>query len=251
MGKDEVKTLSDDENIEDTDKKNEIEFTNANTNDSNKSEKNQNTDEIRKIIKFKPSEEKEESKDIKKNTDIKKFGSPKTDENTNLKTEKNDDESKSRESLEQKRAVLQSIKDFDFQIKKNQEDITGINQKLEAFSKDLDDLVSLYEIVSEQMNPFVGLSKITKKKLDSLETFIQELETMRGKLGDIEAFAESAGMKIDKSKPGSNGLNTNGLSDKDLDIILERSFEALLVDEKIDRAIDEFIINLNNENVNN
>ena len=73
-------------------------------------------------------------------------------------------EPNSREGLEQKRAILQSIKDFDFQIKKNQEEITAVNNKLDAVSKDLDDLVSLYEIVSEQMNPFVGLSKVTKKR---------------------------------------------------------------------------------------
>ena len=92
--------------------------------------------------------------------------------------------------MEQKRAVLQSIKDFDFQIKKNSEEIGGINQKLELLSKDLDDLVSLYEIVSEQMNPFVGLSKVTKKRIDALENFTNEIEDVKSRMGDVESVLE-------------------------------------------------------------
>ena len=42
--------------------------------------------------------------------------------------------STTRKSLEQKRAILQSIKDFNFQIKKNQEDIGVITQRMESFS---------------------------------------------------------------------------------------------------------------------
>ena len=102
----------------------------------------------------------------------------------------------SREGLEQKRAILQNIKDFDFQIKKNQEDIGGITQKMDGLSKDLDDLVSLYEIVSEQMNPFVGLSKVTKKRLDALESFTREIDLLKERTGELESFAERSGAKF-------------------------------------------------------
>ena len=114
-----------------------------------------------------------------------------------------------RETLEQKRAILQSIKDFDFQIKKNQEDIGGMNKKMELLSKDLDDLVSLYEIVSEQMNPFVGLSKVTKKRLDALENLTKDVDIIKDKLGELESFAEQTGGKLQdyqgKIKEISNG----------------------------------------------
>ncbi len=102
----------------------------------------------------------------------------------------------SRENLEQKRAILQNIKDFDFQIKKNQEDIDSMTQKLDGFSKDLDDLVSLYEIVSEQMNPFVGLSKVTKKRIDALENFTREMEEIKDRTAELESFAEQSGAKF-------------------------------------------------------
>ena len=104
--------------------------------------------------------------------------------------------SSGRESLEQKRAILQNIKDFDFQIKKNQEELSSVNKKIGGMSKDLDDLVSLYEIVSEQMNPFVGLSKVTKKRLDALENFTREIDGLKERMGEMESFAERSGAKI-------------------------------------------------------
>lgn len=125
----------------------------------------------------------------------------KIDDTNKEKTKDNNEqdadlESTTRDGMEQKRAILQSIKDFDFLIKKNQEEITAINKKLDSVSKDLDDLVSLYEIVSEQMNPFVGLSKVTKKRIDALENFTKEIEDLKTRLGDIESFAERAGADI-------------------------------------------------------
>jgi len=131
-----------------------------------KEEKTEKVDNLRKVIKV------EDKNDEQKSVD------PEPD---------------SRESLEQKRAVLQSIKDFDFQIKKNQEELTSVNKKLDSVTKDLDDLVSLYEIVSEQMNPFVGLSKVTKKRIDALENFTKEIDDLKNRMGDIESFAVKAG----------------------------------------------------------
>ena len=126
--------------------------------------------------------------------------------------------SASRESLEQKRAILQSIKDFDFQIKKNQEGISGVNKKLEGMTKDLDDLVSLYEIVSEQMNPFVGISKVTKKRLDALENFTKEIDLIKERTGELESFAERSGAKIKNIAEGdahARTIDTDSLLGKD------------------------------------
>ncbi|MFH1100520.1 MAG: flagella accessory protein C [Methanobacteriota archaeon] len=82
------------------------------------------------------------------------------------------------------------MKDFDFQIKKNHEDITAVKDRMEGLTKDLDDLVSLYEIVSEQMNPFVGLSKVTKKRLDALENFTREVDELKNRMSEIESVIE-------------------------------------------------------------
>lgn len=170
-------------------------------------------------------------------------------------------EDESRASLEQKRAILQSIKDFDFQIKKNQEEITTINEKLESVSKDLDDLVSLYEIVSEQMNPFVGLSKVTKKRIDALENFTKEIEDLKTRMGDLESFAETAGINFEEIKSqrvndGSAKKSPQDIKNKDewtngdVDAIIEKAFSSMTMDNEIDNLIDEFIENLKDVNIN-
>ena len=202
-------------------------------------ETKKNTDELRKVIKV----------DSQDNSD--KEAEPKKDEQG-----LDDSETPTRDTLEQKRAILQSIKDFDFQIKKNSEDITSIHKKLESVSKDLDDLVSLYEIVSEQMNPFVGLSKVTKKRIDALENFTKEIDDLKERMGEIESFTEKAGLdfaeiKASKSVTEKDSSEVNvsttpvniseDLSANDLDYIIEQSFHDINIELEIDNLINEFI----------
>lgn len=181
-----------------------------------------------------------------------------------------------REELEQRRNILQNMKDFDFQIKKNQEEITNIYTKVESLSKDLDDLVSLYEIVSEQMNPFVGLSKVTKKRLDALENIIKEVDGVKTRIGDLESNFEKNGATIKgttapikpkqttemNAKPEApftpkeplvippsrpTALHTTvieTLNESELDDLLNKSLESFLMEQNIDTMINEFFINL-------
>lgn len=163
------------------------------------------------------------------------------------------------------------MKDFDFLIKKNQEDITNITNKVESLSKDLDDLVSLYEIVSEQMNPFVGLSKVTKKRLDALENIIKEVDGVKTRIGDLESTLEKTNLPVIKTapqpepkitppatttqeiplqqetqslKPSVQPMYMEKIPEQDLDDLLNRSLESLLTDQNIDMMINEFFINL-------
>jgi archaellum component FlaC len=180
-----------------------------------------------------------------------------------------------REELEQRRAILQNMKDFDFQIKKNQEEITSISNKVESLSKDLDDLVSLYEIVSEQMNPFVGLSKVTKKRLDALENIIREVDGVKAKLGNLETMFDNNPQRKTretstltkpaaelKNKPETSSLpttpmdvplkqpegvqlaGTEQITETEIDDLLNRSLESLLLEQNIDTVINDFFINL-------
>jgi len=199
-----------------------------------------------------------------------------------------------REELEQRRTILQNMKDFDFQIKKNQEDLSNLNEKVENLSKDLDDLVSLYEIVSEQMNPFVGLSKVTKKRIDALENFTKEVETVKNRIGDLESLFEKNGNSIeggnrpnqiiktvdegktptetpivtphssdqptsnippisetplDQVKPTTTPIPSPSaispdLSEKEIDELLSRSLESVMIEQNIDNIINEFFLSL-------
>ena len=178
----------------------------------------------------------------------------------------------SREELEQKRTMLQNMKDFDFMIKKNQEDITSISNKVESLSKDLDDLVSLYEIVSEQMNPFVGLSKVTKKRLDALENIIKEVDGVKTRIGDLESSFDKPHVNTNSTHPPHpinktseiihtqetsasqdtlseqpiqhQLMTTEKISAMDLDYLLDKSLESILTEQNIDSMINDFFINL-------
>ncbi|OGS40171.1 MAG: hypothetical protein A3K77_03580 [Euryarchaeota archaeon RBG_13_31_8] len=195
-------------------------------------EKKVDTEELRKVIKIGEQNKVDNIQKSEKNEELKK----------NL-IDGMDLESSSRDALEQKRAILQSIKDFDFLIKKNSEEISSLNKKIESITKDLDDLVSLYEIVSEQMNPFVGLSKVTKKRLDTLENFSKEIEDIKTRMGDIEIFVEKNGSSLGPIKLKEIENDTD-LSSEDLDMIIEKSFSSINFDQKIDELIEEFIENL-------
>ena len=206
-----------------------------------------------------------------------KFDSPEKTQNkpevTKIVTDKTPGASAdaAREELEQRRTILQNMKDFDFQIKKNQEEISTIYQKVESLSKDLDDLVSLYEIVSEQMNPFVGLSKVTKKRLDALENIIKEVDGVKTRVGDLESSLEKTGVTIKSDTtivaqhpntevsatqegtapskevplpPPLRTIDLETLNEYDIDDILNKSLESLLIEQNIDTMINEFFINL-------
>ena len=149
----------------------------------------------------------------------------------------------SRDDLEQRRNMLQSIKDFDFQIKKNQEDIGKMVEKLDGLTKDLDDLVSLYEIVSEQMNPFVGLSKVTKKRIDALENFTNEIEDIKTRMEDVESVVEKGvggittlTKKLDEKKPTPDPSDTAN----NLESELEKA--EVQIDESSDETVAEPIV---------
>lgn len=241
-----------------------------------------------KIIKFdtpeKSSEQNKAESDLKKKiTEIKKTDIGRVDSIPNVNKiigEKSPGAStdSAREELEQRRTILQNMKDFDFQIKKNSEDINNLMDKIENLSKDLDDLVSLYEIVSEQMNPFVGLSKVTKKRLDALENITKEVESVKTRIGDLESFLEKASGTIENVKKiGLPSTTTNtqkqinttlettatqsptmissteiqlqhsieqNPSEKELDEILMKSLDALLIEQNIDSMINEFFLSL-------
>ena len=174
-----------------------------------------------------------------------------------------------REDLEQRQTILQNMKDFDFQIKKNQEDTKTISEKVENLSKDLDDLVSLYEIVSEQMNPFVGLSKVTKKRLDALENFTKEVDGVKIRIGELESVLERNGISTgggispiptpSTANPVTSTntvstpvmittmtqpINEQNLSDREIDELLSKSLESLFIEQNIDTMINEFLLSL-------
>lgn len=155
------------------------------------------------------------------------------------------------------------------------------------------------------MNPFVGLSKVTKKRLDALENITTEVDSMKTKLKDIETVFEKSGhilpitpqinQKQEPKKepqtttpadpkatpqtppaapqptttpsiplptetaPPSPTMTTSTvmtplpptiqpmttiLSDQDVDILLTKALESLIIEQSIDSVMNDFFTTL-------
>jgi archaeal flagellar protein FlaC len=233
---------------------------NDNTDSSNNSEKVEDVESLRKVIKLKDTDNESNDSNQKEEgeEDLSDLVSDEEPVSSSAPAES------SREALEQKRILLQRIKDFDLQIKKNQSDINSISEKINAISKDLDDLVSLYEIVSEQMNPFVGLSKVTKKRLESFENINKEIGLINKRLNTMEAELKiNTNELLEKNQNLEPEIETEikpeepiavagdiGITNEELFEIIESSFSNIPPDFQIDSKIDEYIESLLAGNTN-
>ena len=172
------------------------------------------------------------------------------------------DVSTQKKDLENRREYLKAFKDFDFRINENKEKISLMVEKINNLSGDLDDLVSLYEIVSEQMNPFVGLSKVTKERIDTLENYTNEIKELKERIERIEFNYGIADQDMIEKKETSEHLEKTLVakkqddtplqptplkmidktcSDDELDRILEESLRTLQPLKNIEREINEFL----------
>lgn len=238
-----------------SDKEKEAPAEDASKADSKDEQPKEDVENLRKVIKLNDNANNEKKSDESKKEE--ETNEEDTDGIDDLVEEAEEEgaaaPASTREELEQKRAILQRIKDFDFQIKKNQQDINAVGEKISALSKDLDDLVSLYEIVSEQMNPFVGLSKVTKKRLESLENITKEVDTLKEKLSTIETGGPIQTVKKEQPMTMEPSFEVD-LSDEEMERIIELSFSDIApemnVGSTIDNAIDVFIENLKAGKIN-
>jgi len=116
--------------------------------------------------------------------------------------------------------------------------IDTLNEKLASLTEDVDDLISLYEIVSVEMNPFVGLSKITTNRLDALENIDKEFESLKERIENLEAGAGRVKASIPKEK---KELSKDISLQEDIDFIVDKALEYIAKEKKIDDIIDKFI----------
>ena len=92
------------------------------------------------------------------------------------------------------------------------------------------------------MNPFVGLSKVTKQRLEALENFTSEIQTLKERLEELE-------YSIGKTPPPqsenvSKMEDTSAVEEKvspDADTVVEKALEVVTFEEKLDDVIDNFL----------
>lgn len=181
----------------------------------------------RRIIKLEPENENEDIEETEDNNAMDKivFKENKSEDNISESLEKRDINPEKE---------IHDIKDLDSQIKDNNNLIRKLEEKVGSISEDMNDLIGLYEIVSGQMNPFVGLSKVTKKRLDVLENFDKEIVSLRNRLDNLEPLVG----KTDLSKDSFEDFSPV----EDIDEVIGRALEFVLerrkTDEIIERAIE-------------
>ena len=188
------------------------------TNNTDNSEKNDN----RNIIRF----DSEESKDKEDLSEPKRD----IDETPESREESYDDE-----------------KNLSQIVRRNEILTKELEKKVASLSEDVDDLISLYEIVSIEMNPFVGLSKITRGRLDALDHIDKEFESLKARLEELEASIAS-GVAVNVNQ--KNNYVTEDFDLKiNVDDIIEGALGYIIEKSIIDDIIDEFIDNLRTGNV--
>ena len=68
---------------------------------------------------------------------------------------------------------------MDISMSNLKKEIDGIREEMKKIEESMKDMMALYEVVSAQINPFVGSSKATKlsfERIDELEKKIEEFE---------------------------------------------------------------------------
>ena len=99
------------------------------------------------------------------------------------------------------------------------------------------------------MNPFVGLSKVTKQRLEALEKFTEEFEKLKSRLEDLEILV---GILPTARSTATTGMATevppplSGSSMK-LDAVVATAIPKLMLDDSIDDAIDRISEEVHNE----
>ena len=213
-------------------------------------------DGTRKMLKFeKKGEKKEKEQETKTeeapaeaaNTGAKDKNTPAKDSPT--PEQKEETTSTPRQTQETTTPTIQpplvdkQLAKLETEIAKNRDMIKNLEERVETINKDLDDLVSLYEIVSEQMNPFVGLSKVTKKRLEALEKLTEEFDKIKSRLDDLELLVG----KIPPSGAVKTGEDTEKKYTGDIDKVMDTSISALAIENEIDAFIDNFLEEIRNE----
>ncbi|HEC81095.1 MAG TPA: hypothetical protein ENI42_01535, partial [Thermoplasmatales archaeon] len=113
---------------------------------ANESQNKEDKDGIRRIIKLGPEKNNEENTETRDAAgseeasveNMKQMEDSGSSGNVDEQGEKKVESTSAVVSEQNQQVLLQNLKDFDFQLKKNQEEIKNLSEKVESISKDLD-----------------------------------------------------------------------------------------------------------------
>ncbi|HIP15626.1 MAG TPA: flagellar protein C [Methanothermococcus okinawensis] len=89
--------------------------------------------------------------------------------------------------------LLAKIEELESKFPKIEMMITNLRKENETLRESIDkinenfqDIMALYEVVSNQINPFIGISKITAASMEKLEKLEYETKILRKKIDELQ-----------------------------------------------------------------
>lgn len=89
--------------------------------------------------------------------------------------------------------LLAKIEELESKFPKIEMMITNLRKENETLRESIDkinenfqDIMALYEVVSNQINPFIGISKITATSMEKLEKLEYETKILRKKIDELQ-----------------------------------------------------------------
>ena len=89
--------------------------------------------------------------------------------------------------------LLAKIEELESKLPKIEMMITNLRKENETLRESIDrinenfqDIMALYEVVSNQINPFIGISKITAASMEKLEKLEHETKILRKKIDELQ-----------------------------------------------------------------
>ena len=101
------------------------------------------------------------------------------------KEEKGVDEEFKDTVMERLGAIDDDVARLKVSINTVRKDITELRNELGRMDESLKDIMMLYEVVSTQINPFIGESKVTAASIEKLERLSEEVKEIKNTLEDV------------------------------------------------------------------
>jgi flagellar protein FlaC len=116
-----------------------------------------------------PEEESQEEEEVKEEPETTSKGSDETVEKI----------------MERLNDIDNKLPRIDIAINNLKKEVDSLKQDLQKMDDSLKDMMTLYEVVSSQINPFVGSSKVTALSIQRLDNIENELRRLEQLVGDV------------------------------------------------------------------
>lgn len=157
------------------------------------------------------------------------------EENLMIEEEDVETETEDEETVAVDEEILAKIEELESKFPKLETMITNLRKENESLRDNLDrinenfhDIMALYEVVSNQINPFIGASKITTASIERLEKLEYETEILKKKIEDLQ-----------KDIIFLADIYIKQHYDTDINEIIEKIIEDVITEEEISKAISK------------